>query len=90
MKDSVGARSARRARHASRWHPGMIWDGHDVRAVFIVSEWHVVLFLDWGLVELDPHEEVVKIRRNDEAKQLPRDSQGDLFGEPTDLQGELL
>ena len=68
----------------------MIWDGNDVRAVFIVSEWHVVLRLAWGLVELDPAEEVVKIVRNEESKQLPRDSQGDLFGEPEDLQGDLL
>ena len=53
--DSIGARADRRARHASRWHPGMIWDGNDVRAVYIVSEWHVVMLEEGRSFDVSYH-----------------------------------
>ncbi|MCH9637811.1 MAG: hypothetical protein K0U16_07705 [Gammaproteobacteria bacterium] len=44
----------------------MRWRDEEVVSVSIISHWHVVLHLGWGMVELDPDDNVVRVTKRPE------------------------
>lgn len=78
---SMAAAATAAAAHARRWKVGMRWRDQEIHGVAVISHWHVVLYLDGLLVELDPDDNVVRTRQTDGAPARVRSIQASISAE---------